>query len=522
MLVRRLCLFALLLQLGWDALPATAEPLASRPFTADPFTREVFDRLDRSINDGNGFKSGAANEIAWGECYIMLAYLDMYRVTGDTYYLDKLVDHADHVLKRRDDVRGFKDYSGRSRAAWSVAGGYTVAELTLRDAAGREVLRFRSVPYAFNDKSRIRVTTQPSGDRFNLIIENPKWPPREEYTGLSMDRGSPDFVERRVNACKSLAPERKLACTDDGSKLVAVQALGGAEGPPAADPDSKPLDGRDINMVPLFMAYHGYSGQATYPMLDFAWMVRQDPKLGARYGSYAERYIAEAVKVFLDADEEWRTGPGPDEGHYVNGRRGCPFWSDNVGKAHNYQASLGRSLLRLGQLTGDRRWTDHAERVARLLKNRLRTADNGSYVWNYWWGLGEQGWTMENSPSFNTPVWKGFPRAEDSSHGHLEIDFACLCARSGLVFDEADMGRFARTFLLNVVNEKKRTTNDHVDGKGGWGNHVAVVGGWMELAAWEPQVAQAGLQVARAQKLHEGKTGVSVWTLARMIKWSRR
>ncbi len=452
----------------------------------------------------------------------MLAYLDMYQATADASYLDRLVERADHVLASRDDVRGFKDYSGRSRAAWSVAGKYTVAELTLKDGRGNDAIRFRSVPFAYNDTTRIRVTTRPADPRFDLTIENPKWPPAEEYHGLSMDRGSPDFVERRINDCSKVATERKLACADGGSRLVTAGVLAGAEGPPDRDAQGTPLANRAVAMVPLAMAYHGYSGQATYPMLEFAWLVKQDPRLRASYGPRADRYVAEAVTVFLDAEEDWRTGPGKDEGHYVTGERGCPFWSDGAGKAHNYQASLGRSLLRLGQLTGDRRWQTHAERIARLLKHHLRVADNGSYVWNYWWGPAETGWTRENSPSFNTPVWKGHPVVEDSSHGHLEIDFACLCAKNGCVFDEADMRRFAATFLKNVIDDRKWTMNDRVDGKAGWGAHNAIIGGWMELATWEPRVARAALEVGRAQKLYERPGGGGLWSLARLIKWNAR
>ncbi len=486
------------------------------------FTRETFDRLDRSINNGDGYKSGSASNIAWGESYITIAYVDMYRVTGDTYYLDKLVNHADHVIAQRDDNRGFKDYSGRSRAAWSVAGEYTVAELTLKDASGRDALKFRSVPYAFNQKTRISVTTRPADDRFDLVIENDQWPPREEYRGLSMDLKSPDFIEKRVNACDRVALERKLACGESGSKLVTVAAIGEQPGIPAQDAGAKPLGDRQVPLVPLFMAYHGYSGQATYGMLDFAWLVRNTPPLQARYGAAADRFVAEAVKVFTDADEDWRDGPGNGEGHYVTGEHGCPFWSDGIGKAHNYQASLGRSLLRLGQLTGDRKWKGHAEGIARLIKNHLRLTDDDAYVWNYWWGLPEQGWTRENSPSFNTPTWRGVKTIEDTSHGHLEIEFVTSCAQAGCVFNEKDMRRFARAFLTKIVDREKWTMSVRVDGSGGWGKHDGVLGGWLELTRWEPEVARVGHKIAQARKLNANASGAGLMTFARLMKWSAR
>jgi hypothetical protein len=485
-----------------------------------PLTRETFDRLDQAINQGDGFKTGSGDQIAWGESYIMLAYVDMYRATKDTSYLDKLVDHADSVLRQRDDVRGFKDYSGRSRPAWSVGGKYTVAELVLKDAGGRDAIRFRSTPYAFNDETRIHVTPTDDRRRFDLAIENPKWPPREEYRNLSMDRNSPDFVERRINARDWVAIERQVAYGEQGSHLVTVEVIREANGIPVNDAQGKPLAGRDVAMVPLVMAYHGYSGQATYPMLEFAWVVRQEPGLRAKYGKAADRYIAEAARVFRDAEEEWRDGPQDGEGYYVFGARGCPFWADNVGKPFNYLCGEARSLVRLAQLTGDAHWERRAKAIARLFKRHLRPADNGAYVWYYWWGPVERGWTRENSPSLNTPTFKGQATIEDSSHGHLEIEFACLCAQAGWVFDETDMHRLAATFLKNVVDPGKWTMNDRVDGKSTSGQHDTVVGGWIELAAWEPQVARAGLRVGQTQNLTQNLSGVALLSMARIIKWA--
>ncbi len=486
-----------------------------------PLSRTAFDRMDQRINSGGAYKTATGGQIAWGESYVMLAYAEMYRATRDTAYLDRLVDHADCVLKQRDDNRGFRDYSGRSRPAWSVGEKYTVAELVLKDQAGRDVLKFRSVPYAFNDETRIVVTPHQDGRKFDLAIENPKWLPREEYKGLVLDRKSPDFVERRINARDRVAIERTIVFSDKGSALVTVEAMGKGTAIPAKDRDGKPLAGRALSMVPLVMAYHGYSGQATYPMLEFAWLVKQDPRLQAKYGRKAEEYVAEAIKVFRDAEEEWRDGPQAGEGYYVFGSRGSPFWADNVGKPFNYLCGEGRSLVRLAQLSGDKLWENRAKAIARLFKRHLRPADEGAFVWNYWWGAIEQGWTRENSPSLNTPVYAAKSTVEDTSHGHLEIEFACLCAEAGWVFDGADIRRLAATFLRRVVDRTRWTLNDRVDGKAGFGRHDAMVGGWTPLARWEPEVAEAARKVAQTCRLQDKASGSAMLSLARVIRYAR-
>ncbi|MCL6639592.1 MAG: hypothetical protein K6T80_07955, partial [Firmicutes bacterium] len=81
--------------------------------------RQMFERLD-TVNGGN-WQKDADNEsaqLAWGESYVMDAYVTMYEATGDTYYLDKFVTHAKGVLARRDSVRGVTDYRGLSLPAW--------------------------------------------------------------------------------------------------------------------------------------------------------------------------------------------------------------------------------------------------------------------------------------------------------------------------------------------------------------------------------------------------------------------
>ena len=95
--------------------------LAAAVFPAFADTpRERYDQADQSINGGDGYKT-YTNEtatLAWGESYIMMSYIAAYKGTGDLAYLDKLADHADHVLAGRDDARGVTDYRAVQGACW--------------------------------------------------------------------------------------------------------------------------------------------------------------------------------------------------------------------------------------------------------------------------------------------------------------------------------------------------------------------------------------------------------------------
>ena len=83
-------------------------------------SRVRYEEANASINSGDGYKT-SNNEnatLAWGESYIMMSYMAMYRATGDTLYLDRLADHADHVHASRDDVAGVTEFNGKSSACW--------------------------------------------------------------------------------------------------------------------------------------------------------------------------------------------------------------------------------------------------------------------------------------------------------------------------------------------------------------------------------------------------------------------
>lgn len=86
--------------------------------------RERFDRNDAAIHGGRGYSelTNENGELAWGEAYILLAYMEMYRATRDRHYLRNLVEHFDKVLANRDDARGIADtYAGKPLAGWGSA-----------------------------------------------------------------------------------------------------------------------------------------------------------------------------------------------------------------------------------------------------------------------------------------------------------------------------------------------------------------------------------------------------------------
>ena len=58
---------------------------------------------------------------AWGESYVMMSLMEMYKATQDTWFLDKLIEHADAVFANRDDVLGqIDEYRNKTMPGWGT------------------------------------------------------------------------------------------------------------------------------------------------------------------------------------------------------------------------------------------------------------------------------------------------------------------------------------------------------------------------------------------------------------------
>ncbi|MBI2140334.1 hypothetical protein HYU14_05400 [Candidatus Woesearchaeota archaeon] len=102
---------------------------------------ESFNAIDGRLAGANWYlgKNNSHGSIAWTRSPLVNGYAIMYRVTNDTYYLDKAITQIDDILALRDDNRGFLDYTNRSLAGWSATN-YSNTSLGLRFAVHSGVI----------------------------------------------------------------------------------------------------------------------------------------------------------------------------------------------------------------------------------------------------------------------------------------------------------------------------------------------------------------------------------------------
>lgn len=215
-----------------------------------------------------------------------------------------------------------------------------------------------------------------------------------------------------------------------------------------------------------------HTGMIIAPMARFAGIVLRDPALQAGYRADAMFFLQVAVESDAVHDDQFRQGPAPDEGHLFD-----PFLNKHL--PLNQQNALARAWLRLADSTGDPKYLDQAGKLARFLKNRIRTTPDGCYVWEYWPDLESAG--------------TGF---EDISHAGINVDFMVLCAQHRIVFDLADVVRIEKTLLTRVLPSPE-TVFDTLSGAGAKDRYPYAPFFWGRLAGQSLAVRERLIAFAR-------------------------
>ncbi len=236
--------------------------------------------------------------------------------------------------------------------------------------------------------------------------------------------------------------------------------------------------------------YVVHSGMLTYPTVEFARLVR-DAGLeeeiswdGTTFGAKADTYIQAARDTVRAHDDQWN-----DAGYYIN-RPDASFLAGG-GKALplNQSNAMGRALLALYRVTGDAVYLDKATKLAQRFKDKISNGTKGEYLWNYN-GTGYSNW------------------GEDISHAAINVDFAALAAEQGVIFTDADMERFTRTFMENIyVNDHQ--LSDYVGGGSTNGKNKIRCSSWLRLANTQTSVYTAVRNIFEKESVPDNTPAVS-------------
>jgi hypothetical protein len=233
-------------------------------------------------------------------------------------------------------------------------------------------------------------------------------------------------------------------------------------------------------MIPAWIATprHGrgygawlvHQGLITSHIARWIYLVNRDPGLRVQYGQKADQYLADIIETMDAFEPEVHDGPGAGEQYYTF----PDYYQDpEIGQPDdplpfNQQNAVGRTYQALWLITGQTRFRDRAEGLARFFRNRLVPVDDRWY-WEY--------------SSIST--W-----GEDLGHAEINVDFAFQCYRAGLIFTEPDMQRFARTLWFLSLGPEQGF-RDNVNGhESPTEDKSSYTGHWMRLGFVDPSLRQ--------------------------------
>jgi hypothetical protein len=204
-------------------------------------------------------------------------------------------------------------------------------------------------------------------------------------------------------------------------------------------------------------------------------LVTKDKALDAVYGRRAGKLLS-VIEAQLIPKWEKYGRETKEGGVYVN-------QEDLTTLPHNQYLPLGTVQIALYRITGNPAYKERATKIAAFFKSRLRLV-NDHYEWRYWDDAGA--WDKSVIEKHGQ---KAVERAEDTGHGSLDICFVLACAENGIVFTDADLKRFANTFVHVMWNgsSDKPTV-------GGWVNTAKPsrqsgnLQQWLLLGTVEPKV----------------------------------
>ncbi len=193
-------------------------------------------------------------------------------------------------------------------------------------------------------------------------------------------------------------------------------------------------------------------------------LIRTDPRLEAY------RSDGEVLLPFLEKHvwEKW-TGGYSDSG-------GTTTVTHFIGR-------MGIIALGLYHATGKDTYLEFIEDRGQILKGGLHLNERDAYIWHTYAGKR-----------------RGKPKVIDTSHAGDTVNFMVEAYRTGLVFDEADIGRLVNTVKRNLWNGSLSSPQfqDYIHGgneiskwsTGGYGRTGKNQGGWTKLAEFDDELRE--------------------------------
>lgn len=457
--------------------------------TGAAFAAPDMTSVDRTLMDhvvtwgskggGESYRSKDSSDLGWGESGVLAAYYQMYAVTGDTHWLDRIIEHADVIFANASkDSRGhFGWYTDKFSKAFAHI---TVAKHNKGDGApvAKDVVL-----------NGMDIVPKVSGHNYTLTaLGDGKFSLHDDTTNQTVDTSvvkDPTMYKIKVSEF-----EVSLVGNPQPGDMFTITTTA----PEAVD-------------------YVVHEGMLFWPIASFVEAVLSDKQLESRYGDAARRYLKMMDERIIPCwEDRWRDFKDGG-GAYLATNVPTHRFPDTV-LPHNQYLAMGRAFFVLYRVTGKKIYLERATKMARFFHSKLRrTAD--CYIWNYW----DPG-RPEDAPGLS------MQGVEDSSHASIDVAFAMDAYEMGVVFTKDDLGLMASTYAKHMWNQSKsnplfcRSLDRAADPQGK--SDAKFVQGWQLLRRYYPEVTDIIAPLYNPANKWFSSVTVSEWLYAKYARPSAK
>ena len=478
--------------------------------------------IDAEANMGDNYHAAVTStSLAWDESYVLQSYIEMYNVTKDTNWLDKIIHHVDTMISHTndDDGDGYLGwYTDRYSPQLTINNGFETGD------SGDSTLPANWTRYQSNSTTAYRSTSATYSGSYGLVLKTNG----TSWQSLYQDIGSyypGNKMSLTIDAKTNGVVHGWCYVIDKTTSTILAEIVVDTTSwtEYSVDFNAPSIAGHDVEVwmthgsynvtdgiayydnikVKNYFQYQVHDAQITLPIAEFVKLIHDVPALQSAYQTKADTY-----QNFIEDEifPKWEN----TNSYYGN----C--W-EQENSTHGYYKLCSSKNTYVSSTPGDQLPYNMNLVYAKMLLLMYNVNGSSTYydraraIVTHWHE------TLTNNGSSYNMFYEG-SSVEDTSHGMLDVAAAIEFYRQGIVFNGSNIDRLTNnlTDLMWNGSLTAPTVSAATNGTGSTSTFTRSLCNWTELAQFDSNVWKIAAEQFRNYTVSEA---TDLLVLAQIMKW---